>query len=185
MLQEAGLSFESRGNDISVLGSDELKRVQPLGKLPAAIIDGRPLFESSAIVAAIAVLVPERRLIPAPGSWERHLHDQWTCFAHAEIECWAWTSMLNSRDFLRPPEEHVHAILPQMQRSFAQGTKVVEAVLANSDYINGASFSATDINIAYALYLGAMLGFLTEFPNASAYLDRLRAREACTMQPTP
>ena len=44
-LLEAGLAYESIGNAPAILGSAELKRVHPLGKLPAAIIDGRPLFE--------------------------------------------------------------------------------------------------------------------------------------------
>ena len=47
-LLEAGLPFESRGNDPAILHSDELRRVHPLGKLPAALIDGQPLFESAA-----------------------------------------------------------------------------------------------------------------------------------------
>ena len=184
MLQEADLPFESRGNDVAILGSDELLAVQPLGKLPAAIIDGRPLFESSAIVTAIADLVPEAGLIAPAGTWQRHLHDQWTCFAHAELECWAWTAMLNSRDFLRPEDQHVAAILPQMEAAFSQGAAVIERALDKAEYINGDSFSATDINVAYSLYLGAMAGFLAEFPNARAYLDRLREREHCTMQAT-
>lgn len=47
-LLEAGLEYESVGNDPGIIGSEELKRVHPLGKLPAAIIDGKPLFESAA-----------------------------------------------------------------------------------------------------------------------------------------
>ena len=72
-LLEAGLNFESAGNASEFIGSAELRAVLPLGKLPVAIIDGRPLFES----AAIADLSPERDLISKPGSWSRALHDQW------------------------------------------------------------------------------------------------------------
>lgn len=184
ILQEAGLPFESRGNDAAIFGSDELRAVQPLGRLPAAIIDGRPLFESSAIVTAIADLVPEANLIARPGTWPRHLHDQWTSFAHTELECWAWTAMLNTFDFLRPKAQHVAAIVPQMKINFSQGAAAVDRILANADFINGDSFSATDINVSYGLYLGAMVGFLDEAPNARNYLDRLRERGHCTMQPT-
>ena len=53
-LLEAGLDYESIGNSVEIFGSEELRAVHPLGKLPAAIIDGRPLFESAAIVTAIA-----------------------------------------------------------------------------------------------------------------------------------
>ena len=60
-LLEAGLPYESVGNVAEIIGSEELKKIHPLGKLPAAVIDGRPLFESAAIATAIADLVPERR----------------------------------------------------------------------------------------------------------------------------
>lgn len=73
-LLEAGLEYESVGNDPSIIGSDELRDVHPLGKLPAAIIDGKPLFESAAIATAVADLVPEKELIAPPGSWSRALH---------------------------------------------------------------------------------------------------------------
>ena len=67
-LLEAGLPFESRGNEPEILGSGELTRLQPLGKLPAVVIDGKPLFESAAIATAIADLVPELELVAPSGT---------------------------------------------------------------------------------------------------------------------
>src|SRR5882757_2128625 len=86
ILQEAELPFESVGNSIDVFASDELRRIHPLGKLPAALIDGKPLFESAAIVTAIADLVPEMNLIAKAGTWSRNLHNQWLFFALTEVE---------------------------------------------------------------------------------------------------
>ena len=56
-LKELGLDYQSI-EDRSLLRSDELKQFHPLGKMPVALIDGRPLFESSAIRGAAAVYVP-------------------------------------------------------------------------------------------------------------------------------
>ena len=67
-LLEAGLEYESIGNRPDIIGSEELRKVHPLGKLPAAIIEGRPLFESAAISTAIADLVPEKDLVAKPGT---------------------------------------------------------------------------------------------------------------------
>ena len=67
MLLEAGLAYESVGNRVEIIGSEELRNIHPLGKLPAAFIDGKPLFELAAIVTAIADLVPEKDLIAKPG----------------------------------------------------------------------------------------------------------------------
>ena len=41
-LVEAGLEYESLGNSPETIGSEALRKVHPLGKLPAAVIDGRP-----------------------------------------------------------------------------------------------------------------------------------------------
>jgi glutathione S-transferase len=121
-LLEADLDYESVGNDPSIIGSDELKRIHPLGKLPAAVIDGRPLFESAAISAAIADLVPEKHLIAEPGTWSRALHDQWVIFALTEMEAWVWSAELNSMDFVLPKEQHVPAIIGQNEMMFTVGT---------------------------------------------------------------
>lgn len=180
-LLEAGLDYESVGNSAEIIGSEALREVQPLGKLPAAIIDGRPLFESSAIVTAIADLAPAGDLIAKPGSWDRNLHDQWTIFASFELEAWAWCAMLNSLEFLRPKDQHVPEILSQMKATYQRGAGALERHLADTGYMIGDRFSATDINVGYAVNLGRFAGFLDDsFTNLRSYLDRLYAREHCT-----
>jgi len=47
-LKEAGLGYESMGNAPDIIGSDELKAVHPLGKVLAALIDGRIAHPSRA-----------------------------------------------------------------------------------------------------------------------------------------
>ena len=61
-LKEAGLEYKSI-DDRSLIRSDELKKIHPLGKMPAALIDGMPLFESSAICVYIADQSKEVNLI--------------------------------------------------------------------------------------------------------------------------
>ena len=131
-LLEAGLEYESIGNDPDIFGSDPLRRIHPLGKLPAAIIDGRPLFESAAISAAIADLVPKRKLIAPPGTWSRTQHDQWVLFALTEMDPWLTCAEINSLDFVLPKEKHVPTILAQNERmrSHFYGLAPIEAILS-------------------------------------------------------
>ena len=56
-LQELGLEFKSISG-LEILHSDELNRVNPMGKVPAVVIDGEPLFEAAAICTYLADLVP-------------------------------------------------------------------------------------------------------------------------------
>jgi len=180
-LLEAGLEYESIGNRPDIIGSEQLREVHPLGKLPAAIIDGKPLFESAAIATAIADLVPERNLVAKPGSWSRALHDQWVCFALAELECWAWSSELNTLDFVFPKDQHVPAIIEQNSLLFRRSAAALDAVLSRTEYLIEDRFTVTDIIMGYTLNFGDEQGLVREFPNLTAYLQRLYQREHCTL----
>ena len=180
-LLEAGLAYESVGNTSEFIGSAELRAVHPLGKLPVAIIDGRPLFESAAIATAIADLSPERDLIAKPGSWSRALHDQWVSFALTEMEPWLWSSEINSVDALMPKERQVPAIIEQNTALFRRSAAVLDAALAESHYLVENRFTVTDIIVGYTVNWGAEDGLLGGFANLHSYLDRLHDREHCTL----
>jgi glutathione S-transferase len=180
-LLEAGLAYESVGNRADVIGSDELREIHPLGKLPAAVIDGRPLFESAAIVTAVADLVPESGLIATPGSWSRYLHYQWVSFALTEMEPYLHSTEINSIDFILPKSQHVPPIIEQNAMLYKRAAAALDAVLGKSDYLVDNRFSATDIVVGYTVNWGQELKLLGACPNLQAYLERLLAREHCTL----
>jgi glutathione S-transferase len=180
-LLEAGLEYESIGNRPDIIGSEELRKVHPLGKLPAAIIDGRPLFESAAISTAIADLVPEKDLVAKPGTWSRALHDQWVCFALTEMEPWVSSTELNSLDFVLPKDQHVPAIIQQNSMMFRRSAAALEEVLGTTAYLVEGRFTVTDIIVGYTINFGHEQGLVSEFPNLMAYLKRLYQREHCTL----
>ena len=181
-LLEAELPFQSIGNDVSIIGSEELLAVHPLGKLPAMLIDGRPLFESAAILTAVADLVPEKQLIAPAGSWSRNLHYQWISFIQSELEAFLQSTEVNSIDFIIPESEHVPGIKAQNDRFFRKGAAVLNETLGQSDYLVDDHFSVTDIYAAYAVNWGQEQGLISEFPNLVSYQDRLLEREHCTLQ---
>ena len=180
-LLEAGLEYESIGNRPDIIGSEELRKVHPLGKLPAAIIDGRPLFESAAISTAIADLVPEKDLVAKPGTWSRALHDQWVCFALTEMEPWVSSTELNSLDFVLPKDQHVPAIIQQNSMMFRRSAAALEEVLGRTPYLVEGRFTVTDIIVGYTINFGHEQGLVSGFPNLMAYLKRLYQREHCTL----
>ena len=181
VLLDAGLEFDSLGNNIEVFKSAELHEVHPLGKLPAAIIDGRPLFESAAIVTAIADLVPEKGLIAKPGSWSRNLHYQWVSFVLTEMEAFVQSSEINTIDFILPEEQHVKEIIEQNSMLYRKGAAVLEDVLRDKKYLVDDRFSATDILVSYTVNWGYDDGLIDDCPNLIAYLERLYKRENCTL----
>ena len=181
-LLEAGLEYESIGNEPDIFGSDSLRRIHPLGKLPAAVIDGRPLFESAAISAAIADLVPERKLIAKPGAWSRTQHDQWVLFVLTEMESWLMCAEINSLDFVLPKEQHIPAILAQNERMFKRGAVGLDAGLAQTPYLVEGRFTVADIIVGYTVNWGHEMGWIENFPSLLAYLERLFEREHCTLR---
>ena len=182
-LLEAGLEFESRGNSADIFESEDLRTLHPLGKLPTAVIDGKPLFESAAICSAIADLVPEQKLIGQPGTWARALHDQWTSFVLTELESWLWSTDLNTdeKGFLMPRNEQVPAIVEQNQKMARRASAVMDSHLANTDFLLEDRFTVTDIIFGYTASWLEELGWIEEFPNLISYLNRLRTRKYCTL----
>ena len=180
-LKEAGLPYELKGGSAEVIGSDELRTVHPLGKLPAAIIDGHPLFESAAIATAIADLVPERELIAPAGTWARAMHDQWVSFALTEMEAWLWSSEINSSEGLLEERLRVPEVVEQNRAFFVRAARVMEASLEDAEYLVENRFSVTDIIVAYTLHWADDDKLLADFPSLRAYLQRLKARPHCTL----
>ncbi len=177
-LKEAGIQYNSI-NDRSLLRSDELKKIHPLGKMPAALIDGRPLFESSAICDYIADQAKEINLIAKSGTWSRALHDQWVMFNYTELEAWLWSSAVNS--FVLPEHERVPECIPQNAKMFKKAAYSIEKHLADYDYFIENRFTVTDIIIGYTLNWARRIKLVKDFKKINQYLERLYQREHCEL----
>lgn len=178
-LLEAGLEYESMGGSPDIIGTDEVKKIHPLGKIPAAVIDGKPLFESAAIATAIADLVPEKNLVAKHGTWERTLHDQWTQFVLTELEAWQWANFINT--VLLPEDQRISACLEQNAGMFRRGASLLEQELSERDYLIENRFTVTDIIVGFTLNAGRKNGYIDGMSNLHAYLERLFSREHCTL----
>ncbi|HEY1410738.1 MAG TPA: glutathione S-transferase N-terminal domain-containing protein, partial [Rhodopila sp.] len=66
-LHEVGAPFEGRTIDFNARDRDppELRALNPEGKVPTLVIDGRPLTEVAAILYYLAKRYPDAGLIPA------------------------------------------------------------------------------------------------------------------------
>jgi glutathione S-transferase len=177
-LRESGLAFEEVDGK-SVMGTDEYKKLHPLGKLPALVHDGKVLFESIAIVNYVGALVPEKKFIPTE-LYARGLYDQWSCFALAELEAWVWTNAKHT--LLYPEEKRVPQILEPNAQEYMKSAAVVDRHLTDRPFILGNDFTFADINIGYCLNWGRCAGLTADFPRVNAYLDRLGARPACVLK---
>jgi glutathione S-transferase len=177
-LRELELPFETVAGR-PLLGTDEYKKIHPLGKLPAIEIDGKVLFESAAISTHLADLVPEKKLIGAPGTWARALHEQWSYFALSEVEAWLWVNAKHT--FVYPEEQRIEAILKPNAAEASRALRVLDEALASANYLVGNRFSVTDIIVSYAVNWGRRVGLTGDMPHLGRYLERLFERPHCTL----
>ncbi len=177
-LLECGLEFKSVSG-IEILHSEALKKVNPMGKVPAVVIDGEPLFEAAAICTYLADLVPEKGLIAPSGTRERALHLQWVSFALTEMEAYLWSNARNT--FVLPKEQRITALFEQNNKAFLHAAGVLDKVMGETDYLVGKRFSVTDILVGFTLNWGKGAGLLETFPNLQNYLARLKDRPHCTL----
>lgn len=177
-LQELDLEFQSV-EGLELLHSDVLKEVNPMGKVPAVLINGEPLFESAAICTYLADLVPEKGLVAPSGTRERALHLQWVSFALTEMEAYIWSNARNT--FVLPEEQRITALFEQNAKAFVHAAKVLDKELADKEYLVGNKFSVTDILVGFTVNWGNGVGLLEKTSNLQKYLARLKERSACTL----
>jgi glutathione S-transferase len=180
ILLELGLAFDEI-TDAALIGSDELRAIHPQAKVPAIVIDGDPLFESAAICTYLCDLVPEKQLISEAGSRERALHDQWTSFAQSEMEGYLWSNAKHTNFY--PQEKRVPEIVASNSEEFRAGAEVLDNFLAATSFLIRGQFSVTDVVVGWTINWGRRMGQLDGFDNLAAYLDRLFARDHCTLNP--
>ncbi len=177
-LQEAGIDYAAIDRrDMTSL--EEMRRYHPLAKIPAAVIDRRPLFESTAICTHIADRAPDAKLIAAPGTFARAEHDQWVAFCLSEMEAWLWNTAVNQ--YVLPEEKRITASFEQNVKMFKRSAAVPEAHLAQRDYLVEDRFTVTDIIVGWCLNWARRLGHLDEFPALRSYVQRLLARPLCAL----
>lgn len=176
-LLELGLPFESIGGTPEVFQHPDVANIHPLGKIPAFVDNGRPLFESAAICTWLADGHPDKGLVAPSGQWARALHDQWTSFALTEIEAFLWHTARNL--FVLPENERVPAVYEQNGKAVKRGLEVIDNEIAGRDWLIDNRFSVTDIIMGYCVCWAQILGFTEGLDNVNAYAARILARPAC------
>src|SRR5262249_12052382 len=158
-LHEVGAPFEAkpmsfRQNDMR---KAEFRAINPAGKVPTLLIDGRPLTEVAGILFYLARRFPEAALLP-----------------HGDIE--AEAQVVSWRSF----------IASTLHRARSEGLDHVRQVYAIADgklgsgWVLGERYSIADIHL-FRLYwrmFNSLHPAEGEFPNLDAHYARMMARPA-------
>jgi glutathione S-transferase len=159
-LHEVGAPFEKRAVSVprKETRTPEFLAVNPAGKVPVLLVDGRPLTEVAGILFYLARTYPAAGLLPA-GDIE------------AESQAISWMSYVAST--IHPA---IRQGVPEARELYA----VADKRLGNRTWILGDRYSIADIHL-FRLYwrLANSLKPAPEtFPNLTAHYRRMMARPA-------
>ncbi len=174
---ELGLDVEIIPVDFSPAyrNSPEWRAISPAGKVPVLSDGDVTMFESGAMVEFILDRYGDGRLRPESGTAESALYLQWSWFAEATL-----SRPLGLHRIMTSAKEGGEALSAEGVQKTQSALKAVEQGLADRDFLLTSGFTAADIMTGYSLELLANLGVLdTEYPRSCAYLERLKARDAC------
>ena len=149
--------------------------LNPGGTVPTLIVDGQPRVESGALLMMLAERHPEAKLIPAVGTPERELWQQWVVYLSN-------TLMSAYRLWFYPRElghdEHPPAIRAAIQHKIESVWDRLDAHLAaNGPYLLGADFSGADLMLTMLMrWSRNMPRPVTEWPALRRLADLVRAR---------
>ena len=170
MLEEIGQPYETRvlGYGTSMKEPAYLA-VNPMGKVPAIVHDGKVVTEVAAICCYLADAFPEAGL--APDTRDRADYYRWIFFTSGPVEA-AFTA--RSMGWELPPERQAMAGFGNYELAM----NTLEQALAGKTYIAGDRFTAAD------LFVGAMVNFMLAFklldprPAFTDYAKRMTDRDA-------
>jgi len=145
-LEELGLEH---GKDYKIVpsapGSDETKKYNPSGKVPALVIGEDVIIDSVAICQFLADKHAKKQgslTFPA-GTIERAKMDSFIHLAVDEFDhaCWVWAK----HDWIYPEELKAENVKPACAHEFKKAMQHLEGRLGDNKYVMGDTFTVPDI----------------------------------------
>ncbi|WP_374418846.1 glutathione S-transferase family protein [Novosphingobium arvoryzae] len=150
--------------------------VNPLGTVPALLVDGQLMTESAAIPHYLATRFGPSDLAVAPHEpgYAAYLN-----FLHMGEATLTFPQTIHLRyTMLEPPERRVAQAAEDYAQWFGSRLRNAELML-DGDYAAAGRFTMADISVGYAVMLAQSIGLEAQVtPGMAAYLDRLSQRPA-------
>lgn len=169
-LEEAGLPFQVTLIDAQVQASDDYRRRQPFGQVPAYKDDVVELFESGAIVLHLASR--SEALAPRDDAGRARV-TSWVIAALNSVEPYVQNVVQRGRAGNAWTAEHQ----PELERMMDARLTALSRWLEGKDYLEG-RFTAGDLMMTTVVRELVDCGALARYPNLDAYRRRCEARPA-------
>ena len=153
------------------------KEVNPTGRVPAlALPDGTIMFESAAILIHLALLNPQAKLAPQPGTTSHAMFLQWMVFLSANVYESALRVFYSDRYSSRGEADRA-AIREQGLADYRTHLELIGRSLR--PYVLGADYSIADVYL-YMLFswYPDKDALAARLPALGAHWDKMRSRPA-------
>ncbi|QID19487.1 glutathione S-transferase family protein [Nitrogeniibacter mangrovi] len=169
-LHEVGAPYEAHIVEYGeAMHGAEYRRINPLGKVPAIVHEGRVVTECAAICAYLAEIFPEADLLPRPE--ERADYYRWLFFAAGPVE------QANALKAM--------GVTPTVEQRRMVGCgdpeAVMDALSAKFDtdaYVCGDRFTMADVYVGSHVDWGLAFGLMPKRNALEAYAQRVSRRSA-------
>lgn len=172
LLEELGLHYEVKAyeRDRTFRAPPELAAVHPLGKAPILVDDGLVLAESATILRYLESKYGDGRLVPAAGTSDRAIHEEWLDYVESSAALPAMFMLLGAKT------GGLSAGLAGFAGAeLAKALTLISDRVKGRDYLMGDRLTLADIQMSYLLAALRNIGQLEGYPDVSAYLERLEA----------
>lgn len=170
MLEETGQPYDAVVLDFDgAMKSPDYLALNPMGKVPTLVHDGRVVTENAAICCYLADTFPGTGLAPRPD--ERADYYRWMFFAAGPLEQ-ATTS--GAMGWKVPPDR-------ERMLGFGNFDRTIDALdgwLQTHPFICGDRFTAADVFVGAGVVYGTGFGTIPKRPAFMDYAERLTARPA-------
>ena len=169
MLEEIGAPYETVVLDYGTsMKAPAYLEVNPMGKVPAIVHDGKVVTEAAAICTYLAMAFPEKGLMAA----DTATFLRWMFFAAGPLE----QAVVNTSFGWKPGS-------PQDRGRTGYGslddvTRALTAHLATNDYIADGRFTAADVYVGSQVGWGLVFKTIPANDTLVAYWSRLKDRPA-------
>lgn len=154
--------------------SDEAKEHNPSGKVPALVVDGAVLTDSTAIITYLAD--KHDGLTFKAGTLGRARQDGFTHLILDEFDAILWTAARHS--FVLPEDKRVSDVKPSLKWEFTRSEDMLVSQMGDGPYLMGEEFTIADILLGHCLDWATGAKFGPEQPRLKDYLANLHERPA-------
>lgn len=179
LCEELGVPYELvkyTRDPFTRLSPAELKTLHPLGAAPLIEVDSLLLAESAAIVEFILARYGNGRLQHGPDHPDFAAYLYWFHFANGNLQPVMGRAMIVARCGLQPD----HPVQTMVQARLEKVLALIEARLAETNYLAGSEFTAADIMSVFSLTTMRLFHPVdfSPYPNILAFLQRIGRRPA-------